>query len=106
MKALTKIEITKMKERIRDLKEELAVVKSILKRDTKEKKELKQKEKIARNFISQHKNNNVDNWLQQASDLETVFYNLIGGVYGDTEDDCVEISGTESYTGNPIIFDL
>tara|TARA_R110000822_G_scaffold83703_1_gene196947 strand:+ start:90 stop:410 length:321 start_codon:yes stop_codon:yes gene_type:complete len=106
MKALTKIEVTKMKERIRDLKENLTTVKGILKRDAKEKKELKQKEKIARNFISQHKNHNIDDWLICVSDLESVYYSLIGGVYGDTEDDCVEISGTESRTGNPIIFDL
>jgi hypothetical protein len=65
-----------------------------------------QKQQIALYFISQHKNNNVDNWLISAPNLESIYDNLMGGVYGDTEDDCVEISSTESYTGNPIIFDL
>ena len=65
-----------------------------------------QKQQIALYFISQHKNNNVDNWLTSAPNLESIYDNLMGGVYGDTEDDCVEISGTESRTGNPIIFDL
>jgi hypothetical protein len=65
-----------------------------------------QKQQIALYFISQHKNNNVDNWLTSAPNLESIYDNLMGGVYGDTEDDYIEISGAESHTGNPIIFDL
>ena len=66
----------------------------------------KQREQIALDFINQHKNNNLNNWLISAPNLESIYYNLIGGLYGDTIDDYIEISGAESYTGNPIIFDL
>ena len=66
----------------------------------------KQREQIALDFIGQHKNNNVDDWLLSAPNLESIYYNLIGGLYGDTIDDYIEISGAESYTGNPIIFDV
>lgn len=66
----------------------------------------KQREQIALDFINQHKNNNLNNWLISAPNLESIYDNLMGGVYGDTEDNCVEISGAESHTGNPIIFDL
>ena len=65
-----------------------------------------QKQQIALDFIGQHKNNNVDDWLLSAPNLESIYYNLIGGLYGDTLDDYIEISGAESHTGNPIIFDL
>ena len=66
----------------------------------------KQREQIALNFINLHKNNIIEEWLLSSSSLESIYYNLVGGVYGDTEDNCVEISSTESHTGNPIIFDL
>ena len=66
----------------------------------------KQREQIALDFINQHKNNNLNNWLISSPNLESIYYNLIGGLYGDTLDDYIEISGAESYTGNPIIFDL
>lgn len=66
----------------------------------------KQREQIALDFINLHKNNIIEEWLLSASSLESIYYNLVGGVYGDTEDNSVEISSTESHTGNPIIFDL
>ena len=65
----------------------------------------KQREQIALDFIELHKDSIRKDWILY-TDLETTFYNLIGGVYGDTEDNCVEISSTESHTGNPIIFNL
>lgn len=66
----------------------------------------KQREQIALDFINQHKNNNLNNWLISSPNLESIYYNLIGGVYGSTEDDQIEIDGYSSYTGNPIIFEL
>ena len=66
----------------------------------------KQREQTALNFINLHKNNIIEEWLLSASSLESIYYNLVGGVYGDTEDNSVEISSTESHTGNPIIFNL
>tara|TARA_R110000765_G_scaffold195533_1_gene301035 strand:- start:341 stop:583 length:243 start_codon:yes stop_codon:yes gene_type:complete len=65
----------------------------------------KERERVARRFISMHKTSIRKDWLLYA-DLKTTFYNLIGGVYGSTEDDQIEIDGYSSYTGNPIIFEL
>ena len=70
---------------------------------------------IAYDFIRQHKNADVDNWApynlsSEAAKLERIFNNLEQGVYGEvtTHHDGireVEISGHESATGNPVLFE-
>lgn len=70
---------------------------------------------IAHDFIRQHKNADIDNWApynlsSEAAKLGRIFNNLEQGVYGEvtTHHDGireVEISGHESATGNPVLFE-
>ncbi len=71
----------------------------------------KKRETIAQAFKEAH-SYDLDDW---GISLDTIYWNLIGGLYGDVEacdmgegvtNYIVEISGTESKTGNPIIFDI
>ena len=70
---------------------------------------------IAQNFVDMHKDNNIDNWqplqvFEQTKKLETIYDNLINGVYGEVRENSfgeyeIEISGNESKSGNPIVFE-
>lgn len=87
---------------------------------------MKKSEKIAigKEFVSLHKQNDVNLWqIKPHTDIELmyldVFYNLVGGLYGYSEielmpSDCgsyrvptntMEINGSDSNSGNPIIFE-
>ena len=70
---------------------------------------------IARDFILQHKNADLDNWSPynlrpEQAKLERIFNNLEQGEYGDVTTHPngtreVEIGRFESATGNPILFE-
>jgi hypothetical protein len=71
-------------------------------------------DEIALCFINRHKHN-LQDWFLQAKDLAAVYYNLIGGAYGEItrpfpekypDDYEIEISSVESVTGNAIIFEF
>lgn len=85
------------------------------------------KVQVAKDFIANHKNNNVDDWFLRCSASTNngkylqIYDNLESGLFGECRgnaefnDDCelvkeasefeVEISDHESKTGNPIIFE-
>jgi hypothetical protein len=72
-----------------------------------------QKIQIARDYIAEHKDNNVFDWIPCGSNddekLLIIFSNLESGVYGEViekEDGFeIEISSHDSHSGNPIIFE-
>jgi hypothetical protein len=71
------------------------------------------KEKIAADFISNHAANDFNDWSIQShnSDLIAVYYNLIGGLYGDFEDNglgdmTIEIDASDSCTGCACLFEI
>lgn len=71
---------------------------------------MNRKEEIALDFVNLHKDNDWENWSDVRS-LESIYHNLVGGVYGEFEDNnmgdmCVEIDSFDSNSGNRIIFEI
>jgi len=77
----------------------------------KEREELTEMKAIASEFIGMHKNADYDSWFIQNKNLEAVYYNLVGGVFGYVHSneggECtVEIGGYQSKSGNPELFEF
>lgn len=64
---------------------------------------------VAKEFIECHKISDIDEWqplnLSGDDKLITIYDNLAGGLYGEVRDLEVEISLSDSKSGNPIIFE-
>ena len=65
--------------------------------------------RIAQEFVENHKVSDIDEWqpmnLSGDDKLITIYHNIVGGVYGEARDLEIEISSSDSKSGNPIIFD-
>ncbi len=79
---------------------------------------------IALDYVSKHKNNNIENWLPfylvGDEKCQFIYTNLINDVYGECRDNAeynedgdevkpateyeVEIPGYQTITGNPVIY--
>jgi hypothetical protein len=67
---------------------------------------MNRKEQIAVDFIDLHKSFDYDK-----DKLETIYNNLVGGVYGEFEDNgmgdmVIEIQGSDRKDGNPFLFEI
>lgn len=75
-----------------------------------------QRIEVATNFVESHRC--CEEWkerLYNDDDYLTVYHNILGGVFGDCEEydkdeadgeHRIEISGHESLSGNPVLFDF
>ena len=81
---------------------------------------------IAKAFVDSHKDADIDNWqpmnLNDDAKLESIYNNMVGGVYGECRDNAeygedgeivteadefeIEIASHESASGNPVLFDF